>query len=652
VYHAFLSYSHRADALLAPVLQRALERLGTPFWRRAGIRVFRDDASLPASAALWPSIQAALEKSQHLVLLASPSSAESVWVEREVRWWLANRAPEQLLIVVTAGELAYDEAARDFDWQQTTCLPAALREVFTSEPYWTDLRFARGPEHRTLRNSRFRSAALAVAAAIRGVPKDDLESADILQHRRSVGLASAGAALVGVLALATAVAVYIARSESESASSNRKDAESRRLAAAALVDLDQGRGVETATLKAAIAWRLAPTEEARRAIQRIDETTPDIARVLGQHTGSPSSIAFSRDGSRLASGARDGVVLQWSLADGRAWGAPLASEHQYMRQLSFSADGSHILVNGTRSEEPRGPAISVFRVADAKRLTTGNAWLDLLRRGGSQSDTVCAAISPSGARLAVAAGHTLLVNDLASAATKEYALPPKTRVTAVGFAGEDRINFVIDDEYGDWSKAGFADARGGLTLGAKAAQVGGQCGFTSFSDDGSHFGVYGGKQGWLSFWKIEEGRLRRLPSPQLPSSELTGHYAPAWDATGKRVAYGVSGTGYVWDFAAQRVLKTTKRFSSGHGPPLALSPDGRLLAALDGDTPVVWTLEQEGDGQKINGLRCGQGLDNACIQRLCERITSQRDDRRWRELLGDQYPALLTSLKGTQCADG
>ena len=651
MYHAFLSYSHRADALLAPVLQRALERLGTPFWRRAGIRVFRDDASLPASAALWPSIEAALEKSQHLVLLASPSSAESVWVDREVRWWLANRRPERLLIVVSAGEIAYDEVVRDFDWQRTNCLPPALRGVFTSEPHWTDLRFAQGPEHRTLRNSRFRSAALSVAAAIREVPKDDLESADILQYRRSVGLVTGGAVLVAVLGVATTVALFVARSQSESASSNRKDAESRRLAAAALVDLDQGRGVEAATLKATIAWRLAPTEEARRAIERIDATTPDIARILGQHTGVPSTLAFSRDGSRLASGARDGVVLQWSLADGRAWGAPLASERQFMRQLSFSADGTHVLVNGTRNDEPREPVVSVFRVADATRLPIGSAGLDLLRRAGARSDTICAAISPSGARLAVADGRALVVNDLARGAVKEHALPAKTRVVAIGFAGENRINFVVDDESGNGSRAGVADGAGGITLGSRGPQLGARCGFTSFSDDGAYLGVFGGARG-LSLWNIGDGKLRPLPAPPGERAfELTGHYAPAWDASGRRVAYGVAGTGYVWDLASQRLVKTTKRFASGHGPPLALSPDGRLLAALDGDTPVVWTLDQQGDGQRLKSSRCGQSLDDACLQRLCERITSQRDERRWRELLGDEYPSLLAALKGTRCAE-
>jgi len=73
VYQAFVSYSHIADARIALVLQRALERLGTPWWRRLPVRVLRDDSSLPASPPLWPGIEAALQKSEYCVLLCSPA---------------------------------------------------------------------------------------------------------------------------------------------------------------------------------------------------------------------------------------------------------------------------------------------------------------------------------------------------------------------------------------------------------------------------------------------------------------------------------------------------------------------------------------------------------------------------------------------------
>ena len=60
-YDAFVSYSHAADGRLAPALQRGLQSLAKPWYRRRALRVFRDETSLSASPELrfsappWPS---------------------------------------------------------------------------------------------------------------------------------------------------------------------------------------------------------------------------------------------------------------------------------------------------------------------------------------------------------------------------------------------------------------------------------------------------------------------------------------------------------------------------------------------------------------------------------------------------------------------
>ena len=67
--------------------------------------VFRDKTSLAANPALWKAIEAALAQSDYFLLMASPESARSPWVNREVQWWLDHRSVDRLLIVVTGGEL-------------------------------------------------------------------------------------------------------------------------------------------------------------------------------------------------------------------------------------------------------------------------------------------------------------------------------------------------------------------------------------------------------------------------------------------------------------------------------------------------------------------------------------------------------------------
>lgn len=92
-YTAFISYRHADNTQegrrWAEWLHRGLERyvvppdlIGTPNLRGEPIRdslypIFRDEDELPANADLATGIRAALEVSDHLIVLASPRSAVS-----------------------------------------------------------------------------------------------------------------------------------------------------------------------------------------------------------------------------------------------------------------------------------------------------------------------------------------------------------------------------------------------------------------------------------------------------------------------------------------------------------------------------------------------------------------------------------------------
>jgi hypothetical protein len=204
VYDGFISYSHAADDLLAPRLQSALQRFAKPWWKRRAVRIFRDESSLSANPHLWSSITDALDTSDWFVLLLSPDAARSEWVNQEVAYWVENRDPKRILPVVTDGEFGWASGDVTGD-----AVPIALRGVFTEEPRFVDLRFARQEEQLDLKNSRFSAAVADVSSAIRGVPKDELESEEVRQHRRAVRTAVAGGVLVSMLAVATtATALY------------------------------------------------------------------------------------------------------------------------------------------------------------------------------------------------------------------------------------------------------------------------------------------------------------------------------------------------------------------------------------------------------------------------------------------------------------
>ena len=185
-FAAFISYSHAADGKLAPALQGALQRFAKPWYRLRALTVFRDQTSLSASPSLWTSIERSLAASEHFVLMASPTAAQSQWVARELSYWLANRDKQKLLIVVTDGELVWDEANRDFLWNDTTPLPQTLRGAFPDEPKFLDLRWARDPaEHLSLSNNRFREAVADLAATLHGKPKEDLIGEEVREHRKT-----------------------------------------------------------------------------------------------------------------------------------------------------------------------------------------------------------------------------------------------------------------------------------------------------------------------------------------------------------------------------------------------------------------------------------------------------------------------------------
>ncbi|SNY38917.1 TIR domain-containing protein [Paractinoplanes atraurantiacus] len=203
-FDGFISYSHSGDGRLAPAVQRGLHRLAKPWHRRRALWIFRDQTGLAVTPGLWSSIQTALDGSEHFLLMASPEAAQSPWVNKEIEHWIATKSADRILPVVTDGEWDWDEKRGDFT-EGSTAVPPALRGVFSEEPFFLDLRWARGTEHLSLRHSRFRDAIAQLAAPMHGVSKDELEGEDVRQHRRARRLLSGAAVTLVVLAVLASV---------------------------------------------------------------------------------------------------------------------------------------------------------------------------------------------------------------------------------------------------------------------------------------------------------------------------------------------------------------------------------------------------------------------------------------------------------------
>jgi len=261
-YDAFVSYSHAADGLLAPRLQAGLQRFAKPWWRRRAVRVFRDESSLSANPHLWSSIVEAMDASAWFVLLLSEVAARSPWVNREVEWWIAHKDASRILPVVTDGEFGWDGGDVA---PSSTAAPPALSGAFAEEPRWVDLRWARSEEHLDLNDPRFSDAIADLASAIRGVPKDDLSSEEVRQHRRTVRTAWSAALALLVLATTATIGAAIAIDRSNEATAQHDAAEA-------------ARGEAEAAQAFAEAERDRANEEADRANTEADRANDEADR--------------------------------------------------------------------------------------------------------------------------------------------------------------------------------------------------------------------------------------------------------------------------------------------------------------------------------------------------------------------------------------
>ena len=125
------------------------------------MRVFRDETDLTVTPEGWPSIKAALASSRYFLLMASTQAAESHWVARELEYWIEQRSTDTLLIVLTDGEIAWEESTNDFDWSRTTSLPKQIANAFRNEPFWADLRWTDEETALTLSDPRFQTMLAA-----------------------------------------------------------------------------------------------------------------------------------------------------------------------------------------------------------------------------------------------------------------------------------------------------------------------------------------------------------------------------------------------------------------------------------------------------------------------------------------------------------
>jgi tetratricopeptide (TPR) repeat protein len=244
-YWAFLSYSHR-DAGWGTWLHRAIESyrpprqlVGTVTARGAIPKrlapIFRDREELASATDLGTVINEALSHSACQIVICSPSSARSKWVNEEILAFKRLGREDRIFCLIVDGE---PNASDDPAHADEECFPPALRyrlgadgqlSTVRTEPIAADAR--PGKDGRS-------NAKLKLIAGLLGVGFDALRQREQSRRQRRL-LAIASGAIAGmVLTSGLAAAALIARATAQRQTViAKREAETARQTTAFLVDL-------------------------------------------------------------------------------------------------------------------------------------------------------------------------------------------------------------------------------------------------------------------------------------------------------------------------------------------------------------------------------------------------------------------------------
>ncbi len=439
-YAAFISYRHVApDRDVARWLHGALETYRVPksLVQRGAVprlpRVFRDEEELAASPDLSARIDSALGRADALVVLCSPRTPASRWVDAEVRRFAerddGTGGAHRIFAVLLEGEPGES-------------FPGALAAL-GREPLAADLRPQPGESRREAR----RRALLKLLAGLLGVEFDTLRQRDEERRRRRLAW-TASAATVGLVVFAGLA--IVATRQWQRAEAALVVAQARNLAGQAQVALAESQVPDSASGSTAdagvrpdlqrsallalesLALRAEPTADRvlRDALSRLagerltfflgdaerlgvlqppEDTLrlPSIARrgvdAPADAAGDFSDVAPLPDGDELARSADGRWVLrrsedgigEWVLASARlqpaSGGAGRLLPHEWMlRAARFSADGRWLTtITGDASLDATDPSatalvgntVRVWEVATGAEVTR----VSLAAAGGIES---------------------------------------------------------------------------------------------------------------------------------------------------------------------------------------------------------------------------------------------------------------------------
>lgn len=573
-YSAFFSYS-RGDSKLAAKLHRALDTYKVPRSLRGaeGLRgaipetlhpIFRDKEDLSGGGDLAQRLQSALLDSNALIVLCTPNSAQSHWVNQEIETFQREGRDEDIFPVIGSG----DPGSSD---PEQNCLPPALSD---NQVLAADLRDILQDDGRIIGDG-FDGAKLKLIAGLLGIELDQLRRREDARRRKQLVLAGLAAVTFLALAVMSGFLGFLA-------DRNAREAETQKLIAEQNAERAlRGEALAEKRAEAESLARQAEERERERADSERDRAEENAEEALRQ-----AAIALSNKQVAEAETAR----AQLALAQAITQGARLAQQQGRTETALRMA-----LASGQLSRE-----IAEEQRVLLARLTTAPS--PLRRYEVPTSDVVTfLTLSPNGSHVMSSGlgGTARLYNTQAERISVAIGRDgtdlgrrgrARTGVTrglsgASATAAQERRNRTNSQSRGMAGRSGIANSRGFAGQSAfsnDAEAVGGtRLANNWFSRDGKFF-LNTFVDGTFEIRRTSTGRISEVLGTSGADPLLSASFNPI---TNQVLTSSLGGTASLW--------APTSRSLSGYEPVQTLAVPGIRSAAWTSDGLRVITTSIE-----------------------------------------------------------
>ena len=335
-YDAFISYRHSTkDKMIAEKLQKLLETYRPSqkgkYNRTARIqRVFRDESELPTSGDLAMDIQTALEQSAFLIVVCSEETSKSIWCMKEIEYFkqLHQGNNENILTLLVSGN-PHEVFPKELCYETKELLlndGSKVSQTVEVEPLAANITAP------TLKQSmkKLKTEFLRLAAPILGCNYDDLYQRHQKRFIQRIVLISS--LIIGFALIFSSIVVSQIIKISNQADEILEKQESLNIQMQRVKDQQLLRCVNYANQLSTSGDKLQAAAILEEADQRFDKSSelygeykdelevaaantlyyPDYSAyaVLWQDSR-VNAATFSEDGSLVATGSVDGMVILW-----------------------------------------------------------------------------------------------------------------------------------------------------------------------------------------------------------------------------------------------------------------------------------------------------------------------------------------------------